>query len=131
MSDAPKNVLILGQTKPVSMPGFAEREELVTQFAGAYEQPGMRSTWILAAVVGLCTDIGGQARATFIGEGCDVVRYGVKVYSWLRERGVPPQEIGQAAAPLINHMTETHFPSQSEVDAVLGNGESAEVPQTH
>lgn len=114
----PETCEILGRRYVAARPDFATAEELVAQLAGVdlTDAAGVgRVHRIAAAVLGCCTQIGTAAKADWVKSGCNALRYGGQVYSWLREQGVNPMQICEAARPFTVALKQIVFPRDVEI----------------
>lgn len=110
----PTSITIAGKTWPVTLPAFAERDELATGHHGA--TTGMTVLRVSAAAIGLCTPIGRAVGADYTRQHrCDVLSYGGAVYSWLRGKGADIAEIGKAGQALVTMCAHASFPREAEV----------------
>lgn len=124
--DEPVKVSLLGRQHAVIMPDFATREDLVVAFGEARNKKGVTLLRVYSAALGLCTRLGREASADYSQHRFDVLSYGGQVYGWLREQGVTPKDIAEAAIPVIVEVSNAMFPRQAEVDAAVGNSEAGE-----
>jgi hypothetical protein len=122
MSDQPATLALLGKQHVTRLPSFGVREALVVSAARLAEDDGddVRFLWVLAAIVGACSGIGALAGGSFARDGYDVLRYGERVYSYLREQGASGADIGKAGAALLEPMSRTLMPGEEEVKAAEG-----------
>ena len=110
-----KDVTIIGREWPIKLPPqFAVAEELVMAYAEAGESSGQRLR-ACAAVIGICTGLGVEAKADYVKAGFRPLAYGGAVYGYLREKGAKPVDVIHAALPLLALLSERVFPRESEV----------------
>jgi hypothetical protein len=110
-------IKIGGTEHAVTLPDFASREEI----ALAYYQHQKSTTAlrrVAAAAVGLCTPAAKGAGATY--DGADMLAYGGKVYSHLRERGATLPEVMDAGLECVRLCSESIFPRDAEVQSRTG-----------
>lgn len=123
----PQRVTLLGEQHAVTLPDFAAREELLVAYGDLRHRRGVAVLRVYAAAIGLCTRIGRRSEADFARHRFDVLAYGGEVYGWLRERKATPEQIAQAALPIICVIGVELYPREVEVDAAAGNSEGAAV----
>ena len=119
------HITILGQQQPITLPGFAAREELSTVVHEHWKAPTesfdplvLRS---FAACIGLCTPVGRASKESYQAHRFDVLSYGGAVYDWLRSHGSTPNEVIDAGATIIGAVREDLYPRAEEVEEALGN----------
>ncbi len=124
-------VSILGRKHIADLPSFGQREELVhLWFASSESGNWSRAARVSAAAIGLSCGIGAQSGTTWAKSGADLMVYGERVYSYLREQGASVEDVATAALPLLQEMTTALFPREKEVDAAAGFSEGGAVGQT-
>ena len=126
MNAEPKHVSLQGRNHAVTLPDFAAREELVVAYGEARNKRGGSLLRVYAAFLGLCTRLGREAGADYGECRYDALAFGGKVYSYLREKGVTPAQLSEAAIPVVVHVAEATFPRAEEVEAEMGNSEGGE-----
>lgn len=126
----PGTITLLGAQHPVSLPSFGTREDLVLAWGKHGNDLETNARRVYAAAVGACTGIGAQAKASVSGSQYDVLAYGDRVYSYLREQGASVADIVEAGAPLLTAMAEALFPRASEVEEAVGFSEGGAARQT-
>jgi len=126
--DAPATVALLGRQYVVSLPGFAEREEIVGTFA-QHQEDEMRLRRVLAAAIGLCCGLGAASGASLAACRFDILDYGGKVYSYLREQGAGLEDVATAGLALVGPIASALFPREEEVAEVAGFTESEAAPE--
>jgi len=122
MADFPQTVAILGARHVTSLPSFGIREALVitaAKYADA-DAGDVRVLWALAAVVGCCCGVGAKAGSTLARDGYDVLKYGERVYSYLREQGATSVDVANAGNELLAALADALMPGKQEVDAAEG-----------
>lgn len=131
-------VKILGQSLPIARPDRATIEELMQQLfelqraweaADAEERSGglvARSHRLNAAFLGLSTQLGDRAKASWSKSGCDAMVYGGKVLSYLLEQGASRTELAEAAKPLVVWLSGFMFPRAKEVEEKTGFSRAGE-----
>lgn len=113
-------VHILGRDFKVKKPPqFAVKEELVVAYGDALDKSGHRLR-VAGAVLGICTDIGREAKADYVAARFDPLAYGGAVYGWLRQQGADRVDILREAEALLVELTDEIFPRKTEVDAKVG-----------
>lgn len=120
MNAQPSYIEIMGERLPLVRPDFGTAEELVQQLNaadGRVKQTGgvARVTRTRAAVLGLCTQLGDRAGASWVKCDCNVLEYGGRVYSYLREHGATQEQILQASTPIIGWLIQWLFPRDKEI----------------
>lgn len=123
MDDQVKHVELLGRKHAVTLPGFAEREEIAV-FKHECDTKRMSTFATLrryAAAVGLCTRLGRESGQTLSAHGYDLLSYGGAVYGWLREQGLVPKDVIAPARTCMDDCAANLFPRESEVKAEMGN----------
>lgn len=126
----PQTIAILGAQHVVTMPSFGAREDLVMAWGQHGRDVETNARRVYAAAVGACTGLGGQAKANLGAMQYDVLAYGDRCYSYLREHGATVQAIVEAGAPLLTAMAEALFPRAAEVDEAVGFSEGGAAQQT-
>jgi hypothetical protein len=113
-------IAFLGREYKVKKPPqFAVREELVIAY-GEAEGNTSRNLRVCAAVLGICSEIGLEAKADYVKARFDVLAYGGAVYGYLRQSGAQPAEVIAEATQLIMELTNEVFPREGEVAARAG-----------
>lgn len=118
MATDPTFIVLLGEKHGITLPPFAEREELAVAWSDARARSSSSSQLrVAAATLGLCTRLGRRAGADYTACKCDVLAYGGKVYSWLREQGASPKDVKLAGDEAIVQVSNTLAPREPEVAA--------------
>jgi hypothetical protein len=118
-------VNLLGKEWPIALPPqFAVREELVIAYVES-EGNTSRRLRVCAAIVGICTSIGREAKADYVKARFDVLAYGGAVYGWLRESGAKPSDVAGQAATIYATLADIVFPREGEVKERAGFSEPA------
>lgn len=117
----------------VTLPGFAEREDLVQSWAACAAREGedvdvLRMRRVAAAAIGMCTPIGREAKVDYARCGYDVLGYGGRVYAALAERGVGLAEVVRAGSAVLDVVVVGLYPRASEVAARASFSEVGEPP---
>jgi len=118
----------------VTLPGFAEREDLVQAWASCADRsPGgevdvLRMRRVASAALGLCTPLGREARLDYARCNYDVLGYGGRVYAVLAERGVGIADVIRAGATVIDLAVAGLYPRAPEVAARASFSEGGEPP---
>ncbi len=116
MENGKKEITIGKLTLPVTLPSWADREDLVIAWSEASKAgDGSALRRVAAAALGLCTPVGRRAGCDFAAHKCDVRLYGGAVYSHLRERGVGVREVMDRGAEVVGICAAALFPRESEV----------------
>lgn len=124
-------VTLLGERHSVSLPGFAEREELINEWASVETNGPLASLRLAAAAIGLCTRVGRRVKASYTKMGCSPLAYGGEVYGFLRESGATPEEIGEAGVICLKELRAALAPREPDVaarEAFTGAGEGPSTP---
>mgnify|MGYP001766746316 CR=1 FL=1 len=104
---------------PVSLPDFITREDILFKWHEAQDDV-LVTRRVSAAAVGLCTRVGKLAKADYARSRCDVLVYGGQVYTYLREQGVPLEEVLRAGFEIVSCMVNHVAPRASEVEERVG-----------
>lgn len=115
---APETLTLVGKSWPVTLPGFAEREELAQamfQASGKLNRSPGLSLRVAAAAIGFCTQVGQAAGATYARCDYDVLTYGGRVYDWLRKQGADQQTVATLGGQLIASCAQDLFPRAEEI----------------
>lgn len=123
----PQRIALLGEHHAVTLPDFAAREELLVAYGEVRKRGGIALLRVYAAAVGLCTRVGRRSEADYTRHRFDVLAYGGEVYGYLRKQKATPEQIANAALPIIAAIGAELYPRESEVDAAAGNSEGAAV----
>lgn len=117
MENSQREITLGKATLRVTLPSFAEREELVQAWhvASADEGNYMALRRVAAAAVGLCTTTGKRSRADYGASRCDPLVYGGRVYDYLHDQGVELGDVLRAGAELVTLCAEALFPREPEV----------------
>lgn len=119
-------VPLLGRNHAVTLPGFAEREELIVCYGEAYNRKGVTLARAYSALVGLTTRLGKESGVDYAACRFDALDYGGKVYAWLRKQGATATQIQEAAIPIANALIDALPPRENEVadkaDFIEGEG---------
>lgn len=121
MSTDNATVSLLGKNHHVVLPDFATREELIVAYGESAKKGGVALLRVYAAVLGACTRIGREADADLAACRYDILTFGGKVYSYLREQGVSPKDIADQALPVVILIGNSTFPRQNAVEETEGN----------
>lgn len=118
MENGKKEITLGTATLAVTLPSWADREDLVIAWSDASKAgDGSALRRVAAAALGLCTPVGRRSGCDFAAHKCDVRLYGGAVYSHLRERGVPIPEVMARGGEVIGLCAAALFPRESEVKA--------------
>jgi len=129
-------ITILGaQHVTTQPPDFAAAEEVVLHL-DRYRVAGgdaisLNTIRVLSAAIGfVLPGLAAAAGANWYGGGCDVLKFGGKVYGYLRERGATPEEVAAAGMEAVQMCAEKMFPRKSEVEQRAGFSGPAVVAPT-
>lgn len=121
MTNGMQTVTVFGREYAISLPDFDKREDLALSWhtaAGAADGAALRR--IAAAALGLCTPIGKRAGVAWEAHGCNVLAYGGKVYSWLREQKATIPDIVEQGGKAVAACADSVFPREAEVETRSG-----------
>lgn len=110
-----KTIHMLGRDHAITLPGFAEREDVAVAYSDAYPRGGVRLMRAYSAAIGLCTRVGRESGHTLGDHKYDVLAYGGAVYGYLRGQGVPAKEIVEQGLPCVSAICDALAPRESEV----------------
>lgn len=129
MDNGTPTVKLRGDDHTVTLPGFAEREDIATSY---HEQEGhpRRQQRIIYAALGLCLPTLGGGLEAYEAASLDPVKYGGRFYSSCMADGYTRTELLNAAVVCFNLVCESLFPREPEVSATEGFTEAREVAQT-
>jgi hypothetical protein len=119
MDNGAKKITVGSTELTVTLPGFAEREELIVAWHTASTRDGgeMALRRVSAAALGLCTSTGRRAKVDYGACGCDPLVYGGRVYEWLHGQKVALSDILIAGGELVSICVAASFPREAEVAA--------------
>lgn len=121
MNNGHASVTIGGREYPLSLPDFDKREDLALSWhTAANASDGAALRRIAAAGLGLCSALGKRAGVSWEACGCNVLAYGGKVYSWLREQKSTIPEIMEQGGAAVALCAESVFPREAEVETKAG-----------
>lgn len=131
------SVTLLKRQWPIVRPDRATIEELMHQLfelqavwqaadEGHNQALVARTHRLNAAFLGLCTQMGDQARANWSKCNCNAMDYGGKVLSWLLEQGATRAEAAEAAKVLPGWLKQYMFPRAAEVQEKQDFSEAGE-----
>lgn len=119
MNNGHASVTIAGKDYPLTLPDFAEREDLALAWhTAAAASDGSALRRIAAAALGLCSALGKRSGAVW--NGRDLMLYGGKVYSYLREAKATIPEIMEQGGHAVALCAESVFPREVEVESRAG-----------
>jgi hypothetical protein len=105
-----------GKDWPVTLPDFADREDIVLAWHAALAaSDGAALRRVACAALGLSTGIGRQSGAAWTGTG--ILLYGGAVYSWLRGQKMTIAEVVAAGTEVVNMLSADLFAREAEVEA--------------
>ena len=121
MTNGHATITILGREYSLSLPDFDKREDIALGWhTAASAGDGAALRRIAGAALGLCTPIGKRSGVSWEACGCNVLAYGGKVYSYLREQRAGIPEIMEQGAQAMALCADAVFPREAEVDARAG-----------
>ena len=120
--DTLPKVTILGKEHNITLPDFTAREELFHAYVDSGRKKGNAIFRVFAGAIGLCTRIGRENHANVSYADCrfDVLDYGGKVYSYLREKEVSHEEIATQGKVILDRIQLNLFPRAAEVEEARG-----------
>ena len=116
MDNGKATIALLGRDHPISLPPFAEREDIALTYTAEAKHP-RRQTRALSAALGLCVpefSLGGVSLLEDL--DFDLVKYGGRVYSAAMAKGAKRDDIIMAAVDCYRVVCESLFPREAEVD---------------
>lgn len=121
MDTLPK-ITIGGKDHTIILPDFAAREELAQAYFDCGRRKGIAIFRVFAAAIGLCSRIGNEKHANVSYGDCryDILDYGGRVHSYLREQGVTHEDIASQGKIILDLITSNLFPRAPEVEEARG-----------
>jgi|TARA_R110000824_G_scaffold293577_2_gene481868 hypothetical protein len=119
-----------GKDHPITLPAFAEREDIAIGYHTEAKRPRRQSRALIGAL-GLCVPafgLGGQSLYEDL--DLDLVKYGGRVYSSAMAQGLKREEIIAAATICFTVVCASLFPREAEVDEAANFTDQQEAPQT-
>jgi hypothetical protein len=130
MTNGTHVITLKGQDYPITLPGFAEREDVAMSWHEAAGKP-RRQGWALMAGLGLAVPtLDAPGHQAFEGHGFDVCVYGRSVYNALMGAGHTREELMAAAVVVIDVLCASLFPREPEVDTAANFTDAAEAAPT-
>jgi len=121
MNNGHTAVTIGGREYPLTLPDFDKREDLALSWhQAATASDGASLRRIAAAALGLCSLLGKRSGASWEACGCNVLAYGGKVYSYLREAKATIPEVMEQGGIAVGLCADSVFPREAEVDTRAG-----------
>ena len=114
MTNGEGTITLKGEEHPITLPPFAEREDLVLAYNSEEKHPRRRSRALVAGL-GLCCPSLGYGRKDYENAGFDCVIFGGRVYSALMEAGHTRAELFDAASQCLTVVCAALFPRENEV----------------
>lgn len=116
-----QTVTVLAREYPLSLPDFDKREDLALAWHGAANaSDGAALRRIAAAGLGLCTPLGKRSGVSWEACNCNLLAYGGKVYSYLREQKATIPDIMEQGGQAVAMCADSVFPREVEVEARAG-----------
>ena len=119
----------VGLRHAVTLPNFADGEDVVSAWSSGREAGGVRLLRTFAAALGLGTRIGRHSGVK-LAPDYDVHRYGGDVYSWLVAQGIDRADIARAGQDVVLAMGAHLAPRKVEVEEATGPFEATVAPTT-
>lgn len=121
MNNGHASITIGGREYPLTLPDFDKREDLALSWhTAAAASDGASLRRIAAAGLGLCSALGKRAGVAWEACGCNVLAYGGKVYSYLREQKATIPEVMEQGGVAVALCAESVFPREAEVETRAG-----------
>ena len=116
MENGQATIALLGKNHAITLPPFAEREDIAITYQAETKHP-RRQSRALAAALGLCVPEFSLGGVSLLEElDFDLVKYGGRVYSAAMAKGAKRDEIITAAVDCYRVVCESLFPREAEVD---------------
>jgi hypothetical protein len=125
MTNGAPTVKLKGDDLTVTLPGFAEREDIATSYH-QHEGTHRLQQRILYAALGLCLPKLGGGLAAYEAADLDPVKFGGRFYSSCMADGHDRAELLDASVVCFNLVCESLFPREPEVTAAEGFTEAQE-----
>ena len=129
MTNGAPTVQLGGQDHTLTLPGFAEREDIATGYQTETKHP-RRQSRVLYAALGLCLPELGGGLDAYEAADLDPVKYGGRFYSSLMADGHTREEVLGAAVECFQLVCESLFPREPEVSNAESFTEAREVAPT-
>lgn len=120
---APATITLLNRAHAVLLPSFADREDLYWAYTRAVRRRDLAPLRAGAALLGMCTRIGRAAGVELAGCDHNVLEYGGRIYSWLREQGCSAKDIADAVKVVYPLLSKSLMPREAEITAEAGNSD--------
>jgi len=109
-------VTLGGKDYPITLPPFAEREDIAIGYHAEAKRPRRQSRALMGAL-GLCVPAFGIGGLDLYEElDLDLVKYGGRVYSNAMAQGLKREEVITAATICFSAVCASLFPRETEVD---------------
>lgn len=119
-----------GKEYPITLPPFAEREDIAIGYHTEAKRPRRQSRALIGAL-GLCVPAFGLGGLSLYEElDLDLVKYGGRVYSNAMAQGLKREDVITAATVCFSAVCASLFPREGEVDIVENFTDQAGGPQT-
>lgn len=116
MENGKATVKLLGIDHAISLPPFAEREDIAISYSTESKHP-RRQSRALTAALGLCVPEYSMGGVSLLEDlDFDIVKYGGRVYSAAMARGVKREDILTASVECYRVVCESLFPRAEAVD---------------
>ena len=110
------SVTLGGKEYPITLPPFAEREDIAIGYHTEAKRPRRQSRALIGAL-GLCVPSFGLGGLSLYEDlDLDLVKYGGRVYSNAMAQGLKREEVITAATVCFTAVCASLFPRESEVD---------------
>ena len=130
MNNGHTTVSLGGKEYPITLPPFAEREDIAIGYHAEAKRPRRQSRALIGAL-GLCVPAFSLGGLTLYEElDLDLVKYGGRVYSNAMAQGLAREEIIEAATVCFTAVCASLFPREPEVDAAENFTDQQEGAQT-
>ena len=114
MKNGDATITLKGEEHRITLPPFAEREDLVLAYNGNEKHPRRQGRAIIAGL-GLCCPSLGFTVKDYEATGFDCVVFGGRVYSALMDAGHDRAELFEAASECLTLVCAALFPRETEV----------------
>ena len=119
-----------GKEYPITLPPFAEREDIAIGYHTEAKRPRRQSRALIGAL-GLCVPAFGLGRLSLYEElDLDLVKYGGRVYSNAMAQGLKREDVITAAPVCFSAVCASLFPREADVDKVENFTDQAGEPVT-
>lgn len=119
-----------GKSHRVTLPGFAEREDVWMGYFEEEKRPRRRRRVLAAGLALCCPTLNAGTSADYAALDFDVVKFGHAAYNAIRSQGHSIEEVQRAGIEAYNLLAASVFPRENEVDEKEGFTEAGEVAAT-